>query len=210
MLGKLFKRKKKQEGAEEANAPENEEENKKGKTAEAGEDAESAEGAGGENPELVAKKKKRKKLMLIGFVIFMLIAIGGGAYVFLQRSKQAAEVSSEATAANGQSGGTEMAETVYYTLPEFLVNLNTTSKQASFLKMTVVLQVKSQEDAKKVEVALPRVLDNMNTYLREMRATDLSGSAGIYRLRDELLVRVNKTVAPVKVDDVLFREIIVQ
>jgi flagellar FliL protein len=53
-------------------------------------------------------------------------------------------------------------------------------------------------------------MDAVNTYLRELRASDLSGSAGIQRLREELLIRANKSLAPVKINDVLFKEIVVQ
>ena len=47
-------------------------------------------------------------------------------------------------------------------------------------------------------------------YLRELRAQDLSGSAGLFRLKEELLVRLNTSVAPAEVKDVLFREMLVQ
>jgi flagellar protein FliL len=57
---------------------------------------------------------------------------------------------------------------------------------------------------------LPRVLDAFQTYLREMRTTDLEGSAGLYRLRDELTRRVNVAIAPSRINAVLFKEIIVQ
>jgi flagellar FliL protein len=46
--------------------------------------------------------------------------------------------------------------------------------------------------------------------LRELRVEDLSGSASVYRLKEELLRRVNLAVEPVKVKDVLFREMIIQ
>jgi flagellar FliL protein len=57
---------------------------------------------------------------------------------------------------------------------------------------------------------MPRVMDAFQTFLREMRPSDLEGSAGLYRLRDELTRRVNVAVAPNKINAVLFKEIIVQ
>jgi flagellar FliL protein len=57
---------------------------------------------------------------------------------------------------------------------------------------------------------MPRIVDNFQIYLRELRVDDLRGSGGIYRLREELLARVNAAVAPVKVNDVLFKEMLVQ
>jgi flagellar FliL protein len=57
---------------------------------------------------------------------------------------------------------------------------------------------------------LPRVTDIFQVFARELRASDLEGSGGIYRLREELLRRVNVAVYPSKVDAVLFKEVIVQ
>jgi flagellar FliL protein len=46
--------------------------------------------------------------------------------------------------------------------------------------------------------------------LRELRVTDLEGSAGLYRLREELTRRVNVAIAPNRIRAVLFKEIVVQ
>ena len=57
---------------------------------------------------------------------------------------------------------------------------------------------------------MPRLLDLFQTYLREMRPEELRGSAGTYRLREELIARANIAVAPTRILDVLFPEMIVQ
>jgi flagellar FliL protein len=46
--------------------------------------------------------------------------------------------------------------------------------------------------------------------MRELRAADLQGSAGLFRLKEELQRRVNIAVYPARVDDVLFKNVIVQ
>lgn len=100
---------------------------------------------------------------------------------------------------------------VFFDLPDFLVNLNNTgNKKANFLKLSVSLQLENQEDTARIAAMMPRVIDNFQIYLRELRVEDLRGSDGIYRLREELLARVNAAVAPVKVDEVLFKEMLVQ
>jgi flagellar FliL protein len=73
-----------------------------------------------------------------------------------------------------------------------------------------VLEVADQKIADDIKPVLPRVLDSFQTYLREMRSTDLEGSAGLYRVRDELTRRVNLAVAPSRINAVLFKEIVVQ
>jgi flagellar protein FliL len=57
---------------------------------------------------------------------------------------------------------------------------------------------------------MPRIVDSFQVYLRELRVEDLQGAAGVHLLREELLTRVNASVKPVKVNDVLFREMLVQ
>jgi flagellar FliL protein len=98
----------------------------------------------------------------------------------------------------------------YDDMPDMLVNLNTGTRKSSFLKLHVSLQIESDEDKAKIKVLQSRIVDTFQTYLRELRLEDLKGSAGLYRLREELLMRVNAAVAPVKVDDVLFTEMLVQ
>jgi flagellar FliL protein len=66
------------------------------------------------------------------------------------------------------------------------------------------------EDQAIFAAAQPRVIDLFQTYLREMRPEELRGSAGTYRLREELIARANIAVAPARVVDVLFTELLVQ
>ena len=168
---------------------------------------ETPEGQEGEG----APKKSKKKLIIIGALAALLI-IGGaaGAYFggFIGKHAEGGEEGGHEAAA--EHGEAKAGEPVFVDLPEFLVNLNTSSRQTSFLKLTVSLELASMEDSKNLQAKLPRVIDSFNTYLRELRATDLYGSAGVYRLREELLVRVNKAVEPIKVKDILFKQILVQ
>jgi flagellar FliL protein len=150
-----------------------------------------------------AKKSKKRLLIFIVAPIVLLLGAGGGLY--------ASGMFSSAKSADGadkKSG--EPAVAVFYDLPDMLVNLNTGGHKSSFLKMTVSLQLESATDQPKVVAVQPRVVDMFQTYLRELRPEDLRGAAGLYRLREELLYRVNAATAPTKVDDVLFREMLVQ
>jgi flagellar FliL protein len=74
----------------------------------------------------------------------------------------------------------------------------------------ITLEVADQNLVKQITPVMPRVMDAFQTYLRELRPTDLEGSAGLYRLKEELTRRVNVAVAPSRVTAVLFKEIIVQ
>jgi len=93
---------------------------------------------------------------------------------------------------------------------ELLVNLRTDSPRPSFLKLSVSLELERAEDGAKIADVMPRVTDTLQVYLRELRADQLQGSAGLLRVREELLARINAAVRPVRVKDVLFNEMLIQ
>jgi len=78
------------------------------------------------------------------------------------------------------------------------------------LKIRVSLELSNADDIPRIQSVMPRIMDNFQVYLRELRIEDLKGSVGMYRLREELLARVNAAVAPAKVRDVLFKEMLIQ
>ncbi len=92
-----------------------------------------------------------------------------------------------------------------------LVNLvGLPGERVQYLKVKVVLEVKEDKQVEAIKPTMPRVTDLFQTYLRELRASDLNGSAGLFRLKEELTRRVNVAVAPNQVNAVLFKEIVVQ
>lgn len=120
-------------------------------------------------------------------------------------AKPAAE--GAAPAASAAAGG---VGAVFYEMPEMLVNINTAGRTRNFLKIKVSLELTSEADIARIDNVLPRIVDNFQVYLRELRLEDLQGAAGMYRLREELLNRVNAAVRPSQVKDVLFKDMIVQ
>lgn len=148
---------------------------------------------------LEKKKFSGRKLILFVVAPLLVLGIGGGVAFMLL------------------GGGEEPVEEVvevpiqFFELPEMLVTLNTApGKRANYLKLIVSLEVQGAEGMAALEEQLPRVIDNFQVYLRELRVEDLSGSAGLYRLREELLTRVNTSVASGQVKDILFKEMLVQ
>ena len=144
----------------------------------------------------------RRKLVVLGAGLLLLLGIAAGLYFtgfanrFLGRS-QVAEAPPPKPA-------------VFLDLPDLLVNLSGTGRKTNFLKLSVSLELEKKEDIPLVNAVMPRIIDAFQVYLRELRIEDLRGSGGIYRLREELLRRVNAATAPVKVVDVLFKEMLVQ
>lgn len=165
------------------------------------EKSEGEAGAEGE-PRRRALSGKKLILFIIAPLVLVLLLGGGAAYFFLGAKKE----EPVAEAAQPQAA----RALVYYNLPEILVNLNAAGRRSSFLKMTISLELENQSDIPRIQAVMPRIVDNMQSYLRELRAEDLKGSAGLFRLREELLARVNAASQPAKVNDVLFQEVLVQ
>ena len=99
---------------------------------------------------------------------------------------------------------------VFVELPEMVANLNAPGRRPSFVKLKARVELARPEDQAPFAAAQPRVIDLFQTYLREMRPEELRGSAGTYRLREELITRANIAVAPAHVVDVLFGELLIQ
>ena len=182
------------------------------------EDVDEAPGEGEGPP----KKSRRRLLIFIGAPIILIVVLLAAAYFTGMLSSlfgggKKPEAGAEAPPAAAEKApegkpGLPGQGTVFYDLPEILVNLNSQGpgKKTNFLKIRVSLELGSPLDTPKVEAVLPRIIDNFQVYLRELRVDDLQGSAGMLRLREELTARVNQAIKPAKVNDVLFKEILVQ
>jgi flagellar protein FliL len=163
-------------------------------------DEEKTEGAEGE-----AAPKKKSKLKLIMIAIGALAILGGaaGAYFLLFRG-HSEEAHAEAAAPPPKPPS-------FVEVPDMLVNLvGAPGERVQYLKVKLVLEVKEEKQAEAIRPSLPRVTDLFQTYLRELRPSDLNGSAGLFRLKEELTRRVNSAVTPNQVSAVLFKEIVVQ
>lgn len=151
------------------------------------------------------KKWTGKKIVMIAAPVLLLLIGGGvGAVMFMggEESEEVAKVEKKEPE--------EPKQLIFYEVPDLMVNLNDTGRKSTFLKLSISLEVDRASTATTLETQLPRIIDNFQLYLRQLRLEDLSGSAGMFRLKEELLRRVNQTVAPAKVNDVLFKEILVQ
>jgi flagellar FliL protein len=176
--------------------------------------AQEGEGAAGEG---APPKKGKRKLLILVAVPLVLAAAGAGLWFggILPPLLGMGETKAEAAeGADGTPGAAAKAEAppppVFMEMPEIVANLNAGPRRQSFIRMKPKLELARAEDEAAVRAAMPRLLDLFQTYLREMRPEELRGSAGTYRLREELVARANIAVAPARVLDVLFPEIIVQ
>lgn len=157
-----------------------------------------------------------KKLgLIIGLVVLLLCGGIGAAYflgMFDALTGAGTENTAESAPATDEHGNpVPAAKITYYQLPEFLVNLSSSTNQTSFIKMKVTLELPSEQDMLIAQERLPRLQDTFNTYLRDLRPSDLAGTAGMYRLKEELLARSNQILSPeARVNHILFTEILIQ
>ena len=176
--------------------------------------AEGTEAATAEGAESEGGKKSKKKLIIILLIALLVLggAGGGAAYFFILKKKPAVtapKLDKQGKPIALNPDGTPVAS-VFLEIPNMLVNLSSMDGQTRYLRLSVQLELANELDKKAVEAVLPRVVDQFQTYLRELRVKDLRGSAGIYRLQTELLSRVNAAAAPIEVKNVLFQEILIQ
>ena len=158
--------------------------------------AEGEEGAEGEAP-----KGGKKKLIIIGAVVLALA--GGGGFVFLKKKSDDG---------HGEAVAEVKKPVVFLDVREMMVNLASEPGQdrTRFAKIKVAIELKDAKVEGEVKPLMPRIEDTFQVYLRELRASDLSGSAGISRLREELLRRVNVAIHPARAEAVLFKDVVIQ
>lgn len=150
-----------------------------------------------------AKGKKKFPLMLVaGAAAFVLIGGGAAAY-FAFFAGAPGETATEARLA-------EAHDSFIFNLPPMTVNLKSEGEGEAFMKLIVALEVADEKMMEEIQPRMAKVTDAFQVYLRELRKSDLEGSAGVYRLKEELRRRVNVAIFPAQVESILFKEILVQ
>jgi flagellar protein FliL len=184
-------------------------------------DKEPKTGAEGENPAVeggdAAPKKgfgkilgalKSKKMLMIGAPLLVLLLAGGGAgtYFFLLKPHGA----DKGNLAKADETPLTPPQVAFADVPDILVNIQNNDGTPTYLKLSVSLEMDNDLEKTGMTALMPRLVDQFQAYLRELRLDDLKGSAGVLRLKEELLRRVNVAAAPYKVRDVLLKQMIVQ
>jgi flagellar FliL protein len=190
--------------------------------------------------EAAAPKKKKLPLLFIIAPVALLVLGGGGAAAFFMLKPKPAEAHGAAAEAEGEHGGEKAEKkeekggghggggkageadaslgviaagpdgVTFYTLPDMVMNIQSADGRPTFLKLKLTLEMHDAGVATHLQEEMPRLQDMFTGFVRELRPEDLSGSAGTYQLRAEILRRVNLIAAPGKVDAVLIEEMLVQ
>lgn len=164
-----------------------------------------------ETPNRKGRKGKRLLLIVLPLILLVLGGAGAGAYVMgLLPERPGAASANTPEGAAAAEPEIDPAEIVFVNLPEVLVNLNVAGKRLRFLKFAAALEVVGEEEAEIVRRFVPRVSDNIHLYLRSLQIEELSGAQGVYRIKKDLLTRINQIVRPAEVREVLVKEMLVQ
>lgn len=175
---------------------------------------------GGAKGEAAPAKPGRRKLLIIAAALVALLGGGGAAAYFLVFAARAgADPSGEAglpseVEAQADAGHEDEAQgrpgALFVDMPDLLVNLQSDGKRMRFLRLRLALEVGDARTADSVKALTPRVLDSFQMYLRSLTVEEVQGSAGMQRLKEEMIARVNLAIEPSRIRDVLFKEILVQ
>jgi flagellar FliL protein len=168
------------------------------------------------NPLAFLKLPLMQKL-IVGGGLLVLLGGGGGAYYFFggAPADEHAEATADHGGAHGGGHGAPASQlppdhVAFFDMPDLVVNIQTADSSPAYLKLVVALELENAAAKAAIEPVMPRVVDQFQTYLRELRVDDVRGSMGVMRLKEELLRRVNLAAAPTPVRDVLLKEMIVQ
>ena len=161
-----------------------------------------AEGGGAAEGAEAAPPKNKLKLIIMA--VGLLAVLGGGAatwFFFFRHGddEHHAEVAPPPK------------PPAFVDVPDIMVNLaGAPGERVQYLKLKVVLELKEEKQIEAIKPTMPRITDIFQTYVRELRSSDLNGSAGVFRLKEELTKRVNAAVSPIQVSAVLFKEVVIQ
>ncbi|MBI5638243.1 MAG: flagellar basal body-associated FliL family protein [Nitrospinae bacterium] len=185
--------------------------------------------AGGEGlPQPKKAKSKLALILVIAVLMVGLIGVGGYLAVSMLGGKKAAKGGAEqgAPAAEGEHGGGggeakggehggggesggEGKMGLFVSLDPFIVNLASDAGKR-YLKVTMQLELARPEMTNEVNNRMPQIKDAIITVLSSKPAEELLTIEGKFRLKEQVLTRVNNLLTSGVVKNVFFVEFVIQ
>ena len=145
------------------------------------------------------KPKKFNTTVILAIIALLLLSVGG--WFIYKNIIQEDEIAEKSL----------MGQTFFLDLEPITVNLRAGSENnLAWLRIKVTLEVKGQNNYDLLKKMTPKVMDVFQTYLKELKKSDLDGSFGIYKIKDEMMMRINVILAPAQIENILFQEFILQ
>ena len=169
---------------------------------------------------LEVKKTSGKKIVILVAAVVILGLITWGVMTFLggdetsdpdgegAESSQAGTEQGEGASAGGNDEDLQNLP-VYLPIENMLVNLNTGGRGIVLLRISVSLELESEEDRAAIDILMPTIMNDFQVYLRSLRPDDLEGTKGLTRIQEELLVRINQSITPKRIRRILFEDFLI-
>jgi flagellar FliL protein len=165
--------------------------------------------------------KSKKKLIVLGAAAGVLLLGGGGAAMMFTGAKAEAASDSQGWEgqgdagngngkASGDHGGASEAGGSFVDVPAMVVNLRSPDGASRFLKIHFMIVPGASGTPETLKARLPLILDAYQPFLRELRPEDLAGSAAVFRIKEEMLVRATGVAGPGMVKDILIQDLVQQ
>jgi flagellar FliL protein len=179
--------------------------------------------AEGEGAEGGGKKKPPLMILIAAGVGAWVVLGGGGTTAMLLLGGHKTDVKAEAKKEKPKKpadakGGKDAKDSpitegpdgvFFYAMADQTANIQSADGRPTFLKLKLAFETPDRDTADAITPNQPRLNDMFQTFLRELRPEDLSGSQGTFQLRMELERRVNLVIAPAKIKGVLIQEMLI-
>lgn len=99
---------------------------------------------------------------------------------------------------------------IFYDLPEITAPIRNMQGENDIVSIKLGIELSNPEDVKKIEVLLPRIYDIILAHTRELRTEEVTGSEGLYWLKQELLYRLKLAAAPIKIENINIKNFDIQ
>ncbi len=151
------------------------------------------------------------KIIIICAIAFVVLA-GGVAAIFLTplKDKIFGENKEKVQAKKEEESLNSLMEITFLQLPDVIINLKATNSKPGTLKASFIVELVKAKDKETVNHLKPLIIDQFQTYLRELEVSDIQGSVGLERVRQELKNRITNLVAPIQIRQVLIKEFLIQ
>lgn len=143
----------------------------------------------------------KMKFIIIGVVV--LVLLGGGAGVYFSGILHV-EKSYETTVMLP-------GPPVYYELPRITVDLKPTEKRARpFIRLGMQVELQGESAKLAFQENEVKIMDSIQSHLRSITPDELSGEEGTQRLREDILIIINRIIEPELAITVLYKEIFIR
>ncbi len=146
--------------------------------------------------------------LLIVVIPALLIGLGGGYFLGSSMVEQAVVEEEQKEPKPASADPTEMVGEVF-SLDPFVVNLNE-SRGNRYLKTTISLEMSDKELLSELERREPQIRDMTLALLTSKNTRELQALEGKFRLREELISRVNAMLINGHIKRVYFTEFVIQ